>query len=664
MKFPKLKVSKPKTEQLDFSGGVRLDGRANENQLSEMKNLQINEGELSLRPSLEYCSENVCWGDHDFFTVDGRTFGISSDGMVNFVYFDDEGVLQRIVNINAKANDAVLLVDRHDAVIYHLGEDGPLATQIANFDDEEIRTIESHIPVEEIAYIPTVSVSGTGYYYENGDDMKPFDYNGKRYEGKNLIANKYMVTQTTNHGKNVYVLPYPIGHSAVLDASYVDNANVFYEYQILSTDEGYFVYPDCVDQDGKALCVFGDDRRTIAFINWEGNTFSTIFTPSGNYSCNRFEFKVTEGNPDDSVCLCNRSAVFRAEDGVTTWIVYGSRARPSTMWLTGNSDITYFPESGVVDVGADNDAISAVVQVDDRVAVLKKNSLWLGEISTGKKYTQNELDSGETKGDVGDTVSFSSRKIANIGCDCPETAVNCNGKLVWLNSDGVVRMMTAVINPKEEHICELSYLVEPIIKSHTVEEMKSAYAAFCDGKYYLLIGDDLLVLDCMSNAIKNYTQYDDHLTAQKKLCWLSWNVAHEGIKWVAMRGDKKLYLYGRKGEDNIITCSLTGSAGEDATGRKTTEPIEWSVKTGKISFGNGDEWKLSAKLTASVAAENEVTASILNENGRGGSAKIKPSEALEKLTVINGERGNAFSAEFRGKGRVKIDNVTLSCRKK
>ena len=131
-----------------------------------------------------------------------------------------------------------------------------------------------------------------------------------------------------------------------------------------------------------------------------------------------------------------------------------------------------------------------------------------------------------------------------------------------------------------------------------------------------------------------------------------------------MRGDKKLYLYGRKGEDNIITCSLTGSAGEDATGRKTTEPIEWSVKTGKISFGNGDEWKLSAKLTASVAAENEVTASILNENGRGGSAKIKPSEALEKLTVINGERGNAFSAEFRGKGRVKIDNVTLSCRKK
>ena len=53
MKFPKLKVSKPKTEQLDFSGGVRLDGRANENQLSEMKNLQINEGELSLRPSLE-----------------------------------------------------------------------------------------------------------------------------------------------------------------------------------------------------------------------------------------------------------------------------------------------------------------------------------------------------------------------------------------------------------------------------------------------------------------------------------------------------------------------------------------------------------------------------------------------------------------------------------
>ena len=168
----------------------------------------------------------------------------------------------------------------------------------------------------------------------------------------------------------------------------------------------------------------------------------------------------------------------------------------------------------------------------------------------------------------------------------------------------------------------------------------------------------------MSNAIKNYTQYNDHLTAQKKMCWLSWNVAHEGIKWVALRGDKKLYLFGRKGEDNIITCSLTGTSGEDATGRKTTEPIEWSVKTGTISFGSDDEQKLSAKLNASVTAENEVTAAILNERGRGGEKKIKPTETANDFTLVNGERGNSFSAQFSGKGRVKIDKVALSCRKK
>ena len=663
MKFPKLKVSKTKTERLEFGGGVRLDGKAEENQLSSMSNLQINEGELSLRPSLEFCAERIYWGDYDYFTVDGRTFGISADGDINLACFNNSGVLKNIVNIHANATDAVALIDRDRAVIYYMGKNGPLVTKITKMDSDNIE-IDGNLSIEDEAYIPTVSVGGTGYYYENEEEIKPYAYNGKRYEDKNLIANKYVVTQTTNFGKNVYVLPYPIGCNAELKAEYTDDVNMRYEYGMRTSEEGLFGYTEPDDTIDMVLRSFGDDRRTLVFMNWGENSFSKAYTPYGNYACNRFIITIKEGKGDDAICSCNRSAIFRAKDGETTWIVYGSKKSPSTLLLTGNSDIFYFPESGRVEVGADNDAVSAVVQVGDRVAVLKQGSLWLGEIETGKKYTQNELDSGETKGDVGATVSFTSKKIADIGCDCPETAISCNGRLVWLNSDGVVRMMSAVINPSEDDVCELSYSVEPIIKGHSVEELKGAYAAFCDGKYYLLIGNDLLVLDCMSNAMENYSSYSDDLTAQKKLCWMSWNVANEGVRWMALRGDKKLYLYGHKGDESIVTCSLTGSSGNDKTGKKTQSPIEWSAKTGTVSLGSGDDTALSARLTAMVTAENEVTASILNENGRGGSAKIKPSEASEKLTVINGERGNAFSAEFSGKGRVKIDNVTLSCRKK
>ncbi|MBQ5890007.1 MAG: hypothetical protein IIW73_03520 [Clostridia bacterium] len=663
MKFPKLSVSKPKIEQLDFSRGVRMDGKASQGQLSEMKNLQVNEGELSLRPSLEFCSERIYWGDYKFFTIDGRYFGISAHGDVNLACFNENGVLKNIVNIPANTNNAVALVDRDEAVIYYVGKDGtPFAAKVRNYMGDEIE-LEGHIPIEQVAYTPTVSVSGTGYTYENEDGIQSFDYNGKRYEGKNIIGTKYKVTQTTNHGKNIYVLPYPLGFDAYVKAVYNDNTGMSYEFEILTNEEGGFGYPDAYD-DGISLSVFRDDRRTLSFINWESGTFSKEFSPRGNSDCNGFILEITESNPSDVICFCNRSTVFRARDGVTTWIVYGSSLNPSRLWLTGNSDIYYFPESGVADVGTDNDPITAVVQVDDNVAVLKKGSLWLGEIEVGKKYSRSELIGGLTDGDVGETASFSSRKIADIGCDCPETAINCNGRLVWLNSDGVVRMMTAVINPRRDDVRVLSYSVEPIIKSHSVEEMKAAYATFCDGKYYLLIGNDLLVLDCMSNAMYNYTMYDDDLVAQKNLRWLRWDVAHEGIKWLAIRGDKKLYLYGHKGEENIISCTLTGSSGEDATGRRTLEPIEWSAKTGTISFGNSDRQKLSAKLSASVTAENEVTAAILNERGIGGEKKIKPSETEHDFTIVNGERGNSFYAEFSGKGRVKIDKVSLSCRKK
>lgn len=663
MKFPKLKVSKPKIEQFDFSRGVRMDGKAGQGQLAEMKNLRVNEGELSLRPSLEFCSERIYWGDYKFFIIDGRSFGISANGDVNLACFNEKGVLKNIVNISANTKNAVVLVDQDEAVIYYMGKNGlPVAARVRYYMGDDIE-IDGNIPIEEVAYTPTVSVSGTGYTYENEDGIQSFDYNGKSYESRNLIATKYAVTQTTNHGKNIYVLPYSVGFDAHVKAVYNDNTGRTYEFEILTNDEGGFGYPEAYD-DGTSLQFFKDDRRTLAFINWDTGTYSKDFSPHGNAECNGFNIEITESNPADSICMCNRSTVFRAKDGVTTWIAYGSGVYPSRLWLTGNSDIYYFPESGAADVGAATDPITAVVQVDDDVAILKKGSLWLGEIEVGKKYSRSELLSGDTKGDVGDTVSFSSRKIADIGCDCPETAIDCNGRLVWLNSDGVVRMMTAVINPRRDDVRALSYSVEPIIKRHSVEELRSAYAAFCDGKYYLLIGNDLLVLDCMSNAMYNYTMYDDDLVAQKKLCWLSWDVSHEGIKWLAIRGDKKLYLYGHKGEENIISCTLTGSSSDDATGRKTVEPIEWSAKTGTLSFGNSDEQKLSAKLAASVTAENEVTAAILNERGIGGEKKVKPSKEPNDITLVNGERGNSFFAEFSGKGKVKIDKISISCRKK
>ena len=163
MKFPKLKVSKPKIEQFDFSRGVRMDGKAGQGQLAEMKNLRVNEGELSLRPSLEFCSERIYWGDYKFFIIDGRSFGISANGDVNLACFNEKGVLKNIVNISANTKNAVVLVDQDEAVIYYMGKNGlPVAARVRYYMGDDIE-IDGNIPIEEVAYTPTVSVSETGY---------------------------------------------------------------------------------------------------------------------------------------------------------------------------------------------------------------------------------------------------------------------------------------------------------------------------------------------------------------------------------------------------------------------------------------------------------------------------------------------------------------------
>ena len=59
-----------------------------------------------------------------------------------------------------------------------------------------------------------------------------------------------------------------------------------------------------------------------------------------------------------------------------------------------------------------------------------------------------------------------------------------------------------------------------------------------------------------------------------------------------------------------------------------------------------------------------MTAAILNERGIGGEKKVKPSKEPNDITLVNGERGNSFFAKFSGKGKVKIDKISISCRKK
>lgn len=663
MKYPKLSMSSEMRKELAFGGGVRFDGSAQDGQMLDMCNLRGGENGLVLRPSLRQNGSVSFNGTPDgFFTADGITAAVKTGDSVKAVFFDRQGGVIDSVEIEKAAQSALLLIDRDCTLIYLYGEDGANAVKFSYMGKENALVTAAN-NIENLAYVPTVSVGATGYLYEEDTEDKHYAFNGKMYESKNLISNKYSVKMTSQNGLNVYVLPYPIEEETELYSEYTDNSYDTYDHSLATDEEGKVISgSNQYSMDGIRINMFGDDRRTLIFEGQGEIPQSKDNSPWGNAACNRFIVTVTSGFPDSSPCTAKRCTLFRSSDGERTWIAYGSEKYPSVLWLTGYSDNTYFPVCGEIGVGDKNEPVTAAVQLGERVAVLKERSLWLGEIETGARCTDSQLDMGDTDRSVGDTVSFVPKKVGDTGCDCPDTAVNCDGRLVWLCSDGTVRMMTKATNPNERNIRELSYAVAPEIKKYTAEELKSASAACCDGKYCLLIGDDMFVLDCKGNAMDNYTSYADDLTAQKKLCWYRWNVAVDGVSWSAVRGGDVPLLCGKLG-DSFVCCSLDGDSGFDLEESTAATQIEWRVRSEMTDFGLPGYCKTAGRLTADVLCENEVKASLLTENGCGACEHIPPSDGVKRVQIRSTERAELYGAAFEGNGKVKISNAAISCRK-
>lgn len=663
MKFPKLSLPSEMRKELCFDGGVRFDGSARDGQMLDMCNLRGGESGLTLRPSLRRKGSVPFIGVPDrYFAADGITAAVKTGDSVKAVFFDRQGGVIDSVEIDKAAQNALLLIDKDRTLIYLYGADGASAVKFSRMGSESA-FVTAASGIENAAYVPTVSVGATGYLYEEGAGDRHYAFNGKMYESKNLISDKYSVKLTSQNGLNVYVLPYPIEEDTQLYSEYTDNSYATYDHALATDEEGKVISgSNQYSMDGIRLNMFGDDRRTLIFEGQGEIWQSKDNSPWGNSACNRFNVTVTAGFPDDAPCTAKRCTLYRSSDGERTWIAYGSDKYPSFLWLTGYSDNTYFPVCGEIGVGDKNEPITAAVQIGERVAVLKERSLWLGEIETGGRYTDSQLDISDTERSAGETVSFVPKKVADTGCDCPDTAVNCDGRLVWLCSDGTVRMLTSAQNPTERNVRELSYAVAAEIKKHTAEELKSASAAYCGGKYCLLIGDDMFVLDCKSNAMDNYTAYADDLEAQKKLCWYKWNVAVNGIVWSAVREGDVPLLYGKEG-DSLVCCSLDGDSGFDLEESEAATPIMWRVRSGMTDFGQPGCCKTAGRLTADVFCDSEVKAALFTENGCGACVHIPPSNETKKAEIRSTEKAELYGAAFEGSGKVKISGAAISCRK-
>lgn len=662
MKFPQLNFDKHLRKELPFDGGIRLDGTGEDGQMLDMLNLQYNGRGLCVRPAIKYRGGVQMPSVPDrFFWANGITAAVSVKDGVKMAFFNGDGDVIDSGSVEVAANDAVMLLDKDKTMLYTGYSSGVNATILYRIGQED-SYFDTPQELTDIAYIPSVSVGGKGYLFTNVEDMSAFKYNSKEYESKNALVDIYKSRHTSEYERNVYVLPYPIGMDAEVSSEYTNMNYETYEHGFKTDETGAIIKESIIeDMDKLSLRRLNADRRTVVFTG-VNTMYSKQDTPLGYDGCNHLTITVNNNsNGGGGVCRTSKCASFCAHDGGTTWVVYGSKLYPARLWLTGYGDNTYFPESGECDVGNVHEPIVAVVQLDEELAIMKENSLWLADIKNGDRYTEDQLAAGETDRSCGATVSISPKLVCERGCDCPNTVTNCDGRLVWLNSDGVVRMMTAVINPHERDVRELSFAIKAALKKHSSEELKNASATYCRGKYYLLVGNEMFVLDCHANAMDNYTSYYDDMVAQKKLCWYRWNLSVDGVQWLQVRKGNSPLLFGTM-NGQFICCSLDGTGGSDCVDGTNSVSIRWKIDSLLNDFGLPDICKTSAKLTASITAENAVNAAVCTEDGCGGCVQIPPFENPQRVTVVCGDRCELIGAAFEGSGSVEITDASLSCR--
>ncbi len=655
MKFPKQKRGAVLKTELSFDGGLSRDGINAEGKLKDMLNLQAENGELIVRPSLKLKGTSEMTAvPTGFFNADGMTAAVSIGDTVKIAFFDRDGSLFKEITGDFTVDTMNMLIGGDDVRFYY-AEDYDASSSSIDFVWGD--TSLDKKTLEDIGYVPTVSVGGRGYLNENDENEIHYEFNGSQYESENIISDAYIVKQTSEYLKNVYVLPYPIEENATVYTEYIDNWYNIYEHGFQTGDNGEFLTDTAdEDMDQLRLQMFSDSRNVIIF-EQPGVVYGRQNSPLGSNKCNNFIIKITQGYGSSSIGVCRRCAVFDGGD-YRTWILFGSKTEVATVWLTGYGDKTYFPKCGKYVIGRSNEAVTAVLQVGDRLAVLKEGSLWLCDIKNGDRFTDDELAAGLCDRSCGQTVEMDIAKIADIGCDCPDTAASCDGRLVWLNSDGKIHMMTAVQNPDERDVKELSYIIEPWLKKHTADELKKASAVYCDGKYYLLVENEMFVLDCRANAMDNYTSYADDLTAQKKLVWFVWNVAADGAEWCRIAEGSVPMLYGMC-DGKLICCALDGEDGADCTDGENAVPISWCAETALYDFGKPDSYKRAGRLTALISSPSRVKAAILNENGCDGCDEIAAGDR-HFATVRGAEKSLLLGAKFEGSGKAEISDITLS----
>lgn len=444
-------------------------------------------------------------------------------------------------------------------------------------------------------YTPHVWFNGRGNDAPGGSDAVTL-------EAPNLLNDCVRCTFTTDGVSAAYTLPL-IGtptYARLTMYDKNDDGTITTTVHETDFDSSYNLglFRDLKISDAQAvnIQVLGD--QIIFFSNPGGKSITlpeALAESANNLEITlRCDFKDFE---DGTIAKMTRTIWFGgdrsgADNGIHLFVA-GNPEKPNLLRWSDINNPLYFPENNYVYVGEDDGPITALAKQGELLVIFREHDIYCVQYVAGSVPTTEEMVTGVSAEITVHKAYFPLTQLhPSIGCDCPDTVRLVNNKLVWLTSDGRVHILTGSNQYSERNVRQASPLIEPALRQHAAEELRTAVAGEYEGYYVLIVGNKAYVLDCQTSAFNSFQYYSREETAQKSLPWYTWSLPEHSYAGVVYDGNG-MYI----AANDLGAGALFALSGRDDDGT----PIRSTFTTKHFDFARSDAKKSIDQLYIDVA---------------------------------------------------------------
>lgn len=355
-----------------------------------------------------------------------------------------------------------------------------------------------------------------------------------------------------------------------------------------------------------------------------------------------------------------------------------SEKEKSLVLWSGLNNPLYFPENCYAYVGNGNQAVTAFGRQSDMLVVFKERETFLTQYVRNDNITAEALINQSVVDYTASNVYFPMIQLhAGIGCDCPDTVQLCRNCLVWACTNGNVYTLRSENQYSERTIFKVSDMARRELKG-----LISSFAQSADvgGKYYLLCGSKVFVMDYESYGYVYVSSYSKTEDAQLRIPWWNWELPTEyndSFECIPLLSESGLMMLsesaenvpGDRGKNYNITV-FDEKAYTDDGNRK----IKSSITTKVFDFGLPAYTKNVPLVNIALGNNGgePVTVAFVSDHGNSGIEDVILAESgadehspefVQNRQLRPSAHGiTRFGLKIECNGAMSIDGISLNYR--